>query len=183
MSIFKSPSDYPWPFAVLCIVGGIGLGAYSLNLDLVPHTWSVPLEGELKIADGQFIPYKPGNKAPYIFQTDGGGRINLGCLPESAMAACLQDAGIPLNYLAQKRARIGYFYVQNWSVPSLSNVLTTLSVDDRQLLTFPNSRQKMMTWSVTEERIKHSFFALLFPIGSVGFGVWLAIAKMKLNDR
>jgi len=186
MSIFRAPSDYPWHFVIVLYVASIASGLYWLGLDLVPHAWAIPSEQQLTIAQGHFEPIKPGIKSPYIFATDSGARVALGCLPESAMASCLADAGISLNELSRVHSEIGYFRVQNWRISDLSNVLMTLSAGGRPLLTYADSQEKWQLWSVREEEIKHSFFSLgaaaFLPAALLVFALWLTLSKRSNKD-
>ncbi len=183
MPVFRSPSDYPWHFVIALYVVGTGLGIYLLGLDLIPQAWVIPPPNGLTVATGHFEPIKSGIKAPYHFVTTTGEKLNIGCLPESAMAACLDSDGLSLQRLSQSQVEIGYFHARNLRAPSLSNIVMTLSSDGNQLMTYDIQAEKLKAWSVREDAIKHSALSLgvdvFLPIVLLIFAAWLTIAKRK----
>lgn len=182
MSVFTPPSQYSWALVFYLYALSIVTGLLFLGPSVLPRTWSIPLENRLVIAHGKFLVSKSTNKSPYVFVADGGEVINLGCLPEAGEALCLS---LPdLRYLAPRTTTIGYFYVRNWHLPRLSNVLMTISEGDHQLMPYDASSQRLGLWSVKQRQIDRSPLtigtAAIFPIGTLIFAIWLTIQKRKL---
>ena len=183
MSIFKGPSDYSWSFVIFLYFASPAVAVWFLFPLLVPHPWSMPEATQLQFADGHLLSDKANSQSPYVFQMNSGMRLRLGCLPQAVSATCLEDTGIPLRAISGKSARVGYFYVRDWQTPSLSNVMTTLTVNGQPILTYTESATRLAVWAKRQPEIEHSFLTLgtaaLFPLACFLFAIWLTFAKKR----
>lgn len=178
---FAPPSSYSWPLVIFMYVVGITTGVLFLGPSIVPRTWQIAPESMLTISHGRFLTSRQSDDFPYVFVADSGEQVDLGCEPQSGQAFCLNSSD--LRYLASRSTTVGYYYVENFHHPKLSNILMTISADGKSLMDYETSHQRLLAWSVKQRQIDHSFLLIsaeaFFPIFITVFATWLTIAKRK----
>jgi hypothetical protein len=182
----KTENSDSWAYIILVYVSGIVMGCFWFWQDIPRHTWLIPAERSLIVADGHFFAAKRDRWSPYEFVTDAGDSLTLGCLPESTQNMCLEDMGLNLRTLAQQKSRIGFFYVRNWRTwraRKFSDVLVTLSTNGTPLLSYEKSESNLRQWSIDEERIKHSPGSIVMDVAFTllifAYAFWLTLQKKK----
>lgn len=175
------PSSYSWPLVIFMYVLGIATGVYFLGPSIVPRAWQIAPESQLITAHGRFSTSRLSNDFPYVFVADSGEQVDLGCEPQAGQAVCLNSSD--LRYLASRGTTIGYYYVDNFRHPKLSNILMTISEKGMPLMNYEASHQRLLAWSVKQRQIDRSFLVIFveacFPVFITAFAIWLTIAKRK----
>jgi hypothetical protein len=179
--LFAPPSSYSWPIVIFMYALGIATGVLFLGPSIVPRTWQIVPESQLITSHGRFLTSRLSNDFPYVFVADSGGRVDLGCLPQAGQAFCLNSSD--LRYLASRSTTVGYYYVENFRHPKLSNILMTVSENGVSLMGYETSHQRLLAWSVKQRQIDHSLLTVaagaFFPIFIIILATWVTVGKLK----
>ena len=97
----------PWSFSLSYLIGSIALAIFVFEYS--QPNWNPPREQELERADGYFVDQPRNATRPYLFQTDSGQKLMLGCSPEDLRTYCLANIGVPFASLIGHHVAIGFF--------------------------------------------------------------------------
>jgi hypothetical protein len=177
---------WSWPAVFALFAVGIVFLIIQRRKEFVPHSWEIPAQADLIIANGTFSAWKPSYKSPFLFGTDNGRTIKLGCGPDRRTNLCLDDV-IHLQELAPQEAKIGYFVSNNSSAPQLANVLMTVEAGGKTVLSYSEARKRLLIWSVKEEQTKHSpiilFLSFVGPGILLGGAALVTATKLRFGKR
>jgi hypothetical protein len=176
-NLSKFPAGMPWgPLAALTL-GGMAMSAYLIVNDLDRPKWVLPAENQLRYASGTFLPKQPGGA--YVFRTDGGSTLSLGCEPQGFSVDCF-DIG-RVGDSTDRSLSLGNFYVYNFIRPHLSNVLVTVSSDVRRLLRYSDRKRQIDDWARRENEFPRLFVFVGFDL--IPLIVCLAISFAAFRSR
>jgi hypothetical protein len=173
--VANAPPHMPWGPIVTYCVTGVVMSLFMMARDLSPAKWAIPGSDQLQYASGAFLPREPG--AAYLFKTDGGRTLSLGCEPQGFGAQCFDDAAAGNQHLT-----LGYFYVHNAERPNLSDILVTVTFGDRQLLGYAERKKQLGDWARHEKSLSRLLFSMvldLLPMFVLG-GIAIAGARSKI---
>lgn len=142
------PPDMPWGPLMAWFLCGVVMSAYLLFQDVAREKWVIPTESRLQYASGDFLLRQPGEA--YVFQTDGGRRISLGCQPQGFSTDCFDEKRVADD--GSHGLSIGYFYVRNIKKSQLSNVLVTVSSANQKFLGYSNRKRQLDDWQRRENK-------------------------------
>jgi hypothetical protein len=141
---------------ILCVWLSVPATAYFLiHQDLVPRVRIVPAEGELSEVTGKLNPATAINNRSYVFWTDGGQKMTIGCEPDSYYAYCLKD--ISLQQLSQGGVKIKYYSVPNPVWLTAPNIVMSIRFNGVDVVNYRDRSIELQRYLVRRAAAKRSW--------------------------
>ncbi len=169
---------------LICIFA-IGVLFVIYSIAWLQPNWSPPSEDELIKARGKFVDLRQTSLQPYVFQSESGEVIKLGCVPEIRVVDCVQP--VANSPALSETVTIGFVKIHTpwWELKrgAWPSVLVTVDANGTPIRSFSQAKDEFQNAYAFHQKSRWMVPAGLLPLAAFCFlaSVWAAIKRIKQN--